>query len=219
MMDKKKLMQIVFAVIIALVFISSYVSLVNYNSQQPTTTTAGQTYYAQGFAKANLTGYGGPMYFVITSGSSASNATASNIINSNLTVLEGNNSVSNFYASGMNFSVEPGNMSAYQVYLFIFGKLNAKAANMSSSNTLATNAIAPNPYNTTAYAAASLELPQIVNFTIGAQSAMLQIPPQYRNQTIQLPMTYEIGSSIKVKLSTLIETNGTITGQMGVIVV
>jgi hypothetical protein len=197
----KKLSQLGLAIFIAIIFISSYVSLTNYNSQQATTTTVPQTAVAQGVVQARLTGYGGPMYFLINSKNTTIVSESSNVIISNLTVLEVNNSVLDFYQTGRNISVAPENMSAFQVYSFIKGKLNQTLTN-----------------DTAAYATAYLELPSLINLTVGTQKVQVAVPSSYLNQSVPLAMTYPTGSDVRLKILTDITANGTVYGQMNLVV-
>lgn len=199
-MEKKRLAQLFLALFIGIIFISSYVSLVNYNSQQQARTTVPQTVYAQALANGIIIGYGNPMHLSVSGQNASARSTASNIIDSNLTKLEENGSVLDFYAAGDNVTVASQNSSSYQVYSFIVARLGP-----SLSGTLSANA--------TAY----VELPQEMNFTIGTQKARLPIPPSYLNQSMVLPLWYGIGRQIRVKASALVTANGTIYGQMSVV--
>jgi len=202
-MDKRRLTQLGLALFVGLIFISSYISLVNYNAQLTSTTTAAPAYYAIGFSNATITGYGGPLYFDLASGNATVRAVAANIITSNLTILEDNSSVLNFYTAGRNISVEPENMSAYDIYLFISSRLNG---------TVAQNITVP-------YATAYALLPQTVNFTVGTQAAKIPIPSAYSNQSFISQVKYGLGSQVRVKITTFITQNGTISGSMNLIVV
>ncbi len=201
-MEKKALAQLALAFFIGLIFISSYISLTNYNSQQSATTTIPSTYFAQGFAEAKVVGYGSSLYFNLTCKSPAIRSLANNAISENLTVLENNNSVFNFYSSGRDISVEPGNMSAYQVYSFVSSKLNSTIYNCTS--VLATILV---------------KLPGIINLTVGTQKVGVQVPKVDSNASILLPINYTVGKPVRVKLSTLITANETVYGPINIVVV
>jgi len=200
-MDKKVLTQLALAIFVGIIFISSYVSLTNYNSQQAATTSTPATYFAQGFAEAKVVGYGTPLYFNLTCKSPATMSIASNIITGNLTILEDNNSVFNFFSSGSNISVEPGNMSEYKIYSFVSGNITPAVSNCISAS-----------------ATVIAELPSMVNLTVETQTAKIQIPQSSANTSILLPINYTIGTSVKVKLSTLVTPNGTVYGPINIIV-
>ena len=200
-LDKNKLTQILLAVFIALIFISSYVSLTNYNAQQSTVSTTPPTFFAQGFAKAKVVGYGNSMYINLTCKNQTLADAASSAINSNLTKLYKNNSIYNFYSAGSSIPIEPGNMSAYSIYSFIKGKLTAQQANCISSS-----------------AVTILQLPAIVNLSVGTQTNQSHMPQSSINQSLQLPINYTIGSIVRVKFSTTVTSNWTIYGPINLVV-
>lgn len=191
----KRLTQLALALFVGIIFISSYVSLTDYNSQQSATTSIPVTYFAQGFAEANVVGYSTPLYFSLTCNSPAIRSLASNAITDNLTILEDNNSVYNVFSSGRNISVEPGNMSEHRIYSFVSGGLNSTLSNCTSAS-----------------ATVIARLPSTVNMTVGTQTAPIQIPQSSANVSIVLPIKYTIGTSVKVKLSTTVTANGTVYG-------
>jgi hypothetical protein len=199
--EKSRLVQLALALFVGLIFISSYVSLVNYNSQQSTTSTIPATYFAQGFANAVVSGYTSPMYFNVTCSDHATASIAGNEISRRLNLLEVNNSVFNFYSSGRNVSVEPGNMSAQQIYSSVTGSMNQSAANC-----------------TLAYSTDVISLPAAANFTVGAQNIAVIVPRTQANATIVLPISYGIGSHVRLKLSTLVTANATIYGPIEITV-
>ena len=200
-LDKNRLTQILLAVFIALIFISSYISLTNYNAQQTTVSTTPPTYFAQGFAKAKVVGYGNSMYINLTCRNQSISAAAANIITSNLTKLYTNNSIYNFYSAGSSIPIEPGNMSAYVIYSFIKEKLTAQQANCISSS-----------------AVTILQLPAIVNLSVGTQTNQSHMPQSSINQSLQLPINYTIGSIVRVKFSTTVTSNWTIYGPINLVV-
>ncbi|MHB1829830.1 MAG: hypothetical protein ACYCO0_00355 [Candidatus Micrarchaeaceae archaeon] len=196
-MNKSKLFQFGLAFFVAAIFLSSYFSLINYNPQQ-SATTAAQTVLAVGIGNATLTGYGGAIYFNITSKNTALRSIASNIINSNLTLLEVNNSIIGPSGSQYNISAAPENMSTYKIYLFIAGKLNTTLLN-----------------STQAYATAHFQLPQEMNFSIGLTGTQIaRLPILQRNQSVSaFPLRYAIGSFHKIKvIANLILNRSNVTG-------
>lgn len=199
-LEKSKITQLALAIFIGLIFISSYVSLTNYNSQQTTVTTIPTTYFAQGFASGKVAGYGTPLYFSLTCRNLSARSAASNAISDSLTLLSNNNSVYNFYSTAGNTSVQPGNMSDYQIYSFVSSRLNQSANCVSSS------------------AVTIVSLPSAVNFTIGTQTLEVPVPSADSNVSLVLPMSYTIGTNVKLKLSTLVTANGTVFGQINTIV-
>ena len=199
-MEKNALVQLALAFFIALIFISSYISLTNYNTQQTTTTIVPSTYFAQGFAEAKIAGYGTTMYFNLTCKNAKTMGMASNDLSENLTILEDNNSIFNFYASGRSFSVEPGNMSAYQIYSFVNRTLNSTISNCITDS-----------------AVTIIGLPSLINMTVGTQILNVIVPQNESNASIVLPLTYTVGTHIKVKVSTLVTSNATIYGPINIV--
>lgn len=199
-LDKNRLTQILLAVFVALIFISSYVSLTNYNTQQTTVSTSPPTYFAQGFAKAKVAGYGNSMSINFTCKNQTIESDASNVITANLTKLYDNNSIFNFYSAGSSIPIEPGNMSAYGIYSFIKGKLSAQQANCISASAITI-----------------LQLPAIVNLSVGTQTNQTHIPQGSINQSLQLPLNYTIGSIVRVKFSTAVTSNWTIYGPINLV--
>ena len=200
-MEKNQLTQLALAFFIAIIFISSYISLTNFNSAQTTTTTVPATYFAEGIASARVVGYGTPLYFNITCKSAALRSMTANAISANLTTLMDNNSVFNFYSAGRNMSVEPGNMSAYQIYSFVNRNLNSTLQNCTS-----------------VFATTFVKLPSTVNLTVNTQPAQIPLLQSYTNASLVLPISYVVGNSVKVKLTTLVTANGSVYGPINIIV-
>ena len=125
-------------------------------------------------------------------------AIASNIINSGLILLEVNNSIIGPSGSQFNISAAPENMSTYDIYLFIAGKLNSTLLNY-----------------TQVYATAHFQLPSEMNFSIGLAGAQtVRLPILQRNQSVSsFSIKYKIGTFHKVKvLTNLILNRSNVTG-------
>ena len=201
-MIKNRIIQLALALFVGLIFISTYISRTNYNSEQVTTSIP-QTIYAFGFANVSITGYGTPMSFNLTSNNSALRSAAANIIVANLTTLYYNSSILNYpYLSGTSISVAPENMSVQQVYSFISSKLNSTLLN-----------------STIVYATTSLSIPQVVNVSTGGpQKFKILIPEGSRNASITLPIKYKVGDQLKAKISMLVTANGLEYGPISLII-
>ena len=121
-MDTKKLWFLIAAIVVALMFISSYVSLTTYSSSQPQTTTIPNTVFGQAIINGIVTGYGTAPVAITVRCHNASyiNSTASNVTRI-LNRLEGNNSIFNFYNTNMDFHVAMGNQSTYGMYTYFKG--------------------------------------------------------------------------------------------------
>ncbi len=199
-MDKKRISELALAIFIALIFLSSYISLTTYNSQQPQVTSQPQTAYAQSITNAVVTGYGGPLVFNLTCKNKTVQLLASNAISSYSAQLEDNNSVLNFYTSGGGTFVAPGNMSAYKIYQYITGKLNSDEKNCTAT-----------------YGTAYMELPPILNMEVGSQSVQIPLTQSERNISFSSQINRTIGTRLNVRVSSLIDANGTIYGPISVV--
>ena len=196
-MNKNKLFQFLLALFVAIIFISSYISLTNYNTQQTTTTTI-RTVVAVGIGNAILTGYGGPIYFNITSTNPILRSDEANVINSNLTVLELNNSLIGPSGSQYNISAAPENMSTYSIYRFVESRLNVSMRNY-----------------TRVYSTAYFQLPPYINFSIGLSgSQIISLPILHRNQSVYpFSMARQVGALYQVKVfANMILNKSSLTG-------
>ncbi len=199
-MDKKKAGELIVAIIIAAMFISSYVTLTNFGTAPgQSTTTVPLTVYGQGIANGTVSGYGSPVSITVScSNNSNNNATMSNVTTA-LTSLENNNSVSNFYNSGLNFDVALGNITSHDLYNYI------------------KNSTAPVQFGCLNFTGpVYVSLPESISFTVGSQSVLLPINKTYVNTTLNLPLQDAIGTQIKLRVSALITANGTIYGPMNI---
>ncbi len=201
-MQKNSLSQLALALFIGLIFISTYISLTNYNSsQQTSTTTVPPTAFAEGFAEGTIIGYGTPLYFNATcSNTIIQNASITSISNS-LDILQKNNSISSFYPSGESIIVAPQNMNAYQINDFINETINATESKCISS-----------------FAMTYVRIPGALNLTANGQKILIPVPANSTNESIILNPTYKQGSTIRLKVSTLLTANGTIYGPINIVV-
>lgn len=201
-MQKSKLAGLGLGLLVALVFISSYISLTNYNSQSQKTTSIPATYASVGITKGKLIAYTSPFYFnIVCKNASIDNATAQ-IINENLSILQNNNSILTSYpVNSKNISVAAANMSVYSIYKFITSKLSA-----------------PEQACVSAYSNAVVFLPQAVNMTIGNQRYLVGIPSLYRNATFISPISRGINQTITVKIYATVAQNGTVYGTPQIVI-
>ncbi len=198
-MDKKRLTELALALFVGIIFISSYVSLTNYNTQSATTTIPG-TAYAQGLAVVAISGYGSPLYLNVSCSNAALENRTIGIVTSNLTALESNSSVLDFFATGKNISVAAQNMSAYGIYSFITGKVGPNASECIKG-----------------YAVAFLSLPPLINVTVGSQGLQVPVPHKYANQSVFTAINKTIGTKLSVKVSMLLTQNGSIYGPLSIL--
>ncbi len=201
-MDKKRLTEALLAIFVAVIFISSYVSLVNYNTPQNATTTLPATIYAQGVANAILSGYGGALYLNITCKNHTYAAETVNTLTVYLNRLEDNNSILNYFNSGWNISVAPENMSTYSVYNGAIAQLNGDESACVAG-----------------YATAFAKLPQTVYMNTGTQVAPVALAQREQNASFPSEISLPAGASLRVKLSALITSNGTIYGPISLVLI
>lgn len=200
MMDKKRITEVLLAFFVAAIFVSSYVSLTNYNTPQNATTTVPATVYAQGLSNAIINGYGGDLYLNITCSNRTVSAETVNTLTSYLTKLEDNNSILDYFNPGFNISVAPENMSSYSIY-------NSSMAQLKGSEHGCI----------TGYATAFVALPRTVYMNTGTQVVPVQLLPNERNTSFTSKIGWPIGTSLNVKLSALITQNGTIYGPISLV--
>ena len=194
-MERKKLLFLIVSILVALSFISSYVSLTNYNGQSGGTTSVPQTIFGQGITTGTIIGYGTPLSITVScSNSLDTNNTISNL-SSALTSMENNNSISNLYNSGGNFQVAPGGLNSYQIYQHFNRTQN-------STTFKCLNFTAP----------AIILLPTNITMAVGNQQANLPINESNRNVSIILSLSNGIGTKLHLKMSSLITVNGTFYG-------
>ncbi len=199
-MDRKKLMELVAALFIAVIFISSYISLTSYNATQATTSVPG-TAYAQAISTARLTHYSSPMVVDISCQNSTAKNHTSDIVNATLSALESNSLVLNFYSVGTNISIAPENMDSYSIYSLLQNRTGSSGAACMKG-----------------YATAYISLPQQLNITItGGQQLAIPVPGSYANESVYLEMNRTIGSVLYVKESMLVTQNGSIYGPMSIV--
>ncbi|MDE1767817.1 MAG: hypothetical protein KGH67_02300 [Candidatus Micrarchaeota archaeon] len=198
-MERKKLTQLIFAVLIALAFITSYVSLTNFSGQQSTTTSVPGTVFAQSVANGIITGYGSPMSVTARcSNQITTNATIANVT-AVFTNMENNNSVSNFYNSNNNFDVAAGNLSSYQIYSYLKRNL---------TKTQFTCLIFTAP--------AQISLPALINMTVNTQKIQIPLTGTYQNVSLTLPMSEGIGTQLRLRIAALLTANATFYGPINV---
>lgn len=200
-MQTKQIAELLLALLIGVIFISSYVSTTDYNSQTSTTTVPA-TAYGQSITKVTLAAYSNPMYVNVACKNSSIQNSTMNLVQSNLTALESNDSVLQFYATGTNVSIAAENMTPLQIYTYLQGKAGTNASACLRG-----------------YATARLELPSYVNVTVGTQKAGIYLPQSDLNTSIVLPMNNSIGSKLSAKLSMFITSNATVYGPVSVVII
>lgn len=199
-MQKKQIIEFLIGLFVAIIFITSYVSLTNYTgSSQSSTTTIinAETIYASGNTNAMITGYSP----IISTNVGCKNSTLANstesLLTNSLTNMENNNTVSNFYSVGTKFIIDSGTMPSPQVYTYLSGR------------------IAPSAYNCTQFSGtADISLPPFVTMKVESQSLAVAIPPTQQNSTIAVNFTRNMEGSMPVHVASLIYANGTVASQL-----
>lgn len=194
-MEKKKLIELVAAIFIAVIFISSYAAFGGNSgpAAKATTTTVPQLVYVSGAAKADVVSYGkGININVMCPDSSAINSSLETFLVS----LTSNGLVS---GSGIGLqTIELGNATAPEMYSILAAKLGKNAT---CTQIVATQA--------------TVELPSRINVTYAGGSTAIFIPPSQRNYTEALNLTNSTGQKIGVWVETFVtENNGMVTGRI-----
>ncbi len=197
-MEKKKLVEVLVAICVGVLFLSSYANFAGSNGigapkvNATTTAIVPQTVYAYGFANAMILNYSENLQV----GVSCSNSTAVLGIIENITsALESNNLVINTYSTGRTVLVQVGNIGARGFYKYVSSRLN--------QSTLLCTSFA---------GTADVELPQSINFTVSGttkQSFPAQLSASMRSNQVPINLSYN-GSSIRMKIAALLEANGTV---------
>lgn len=202
-MNKKQIIEVLGGVLIAAIFISSYISLANYggsqNQTQASTTINAQTVFASGTANATITGYY-PTFAIYLQCKNATldNSTIDQLSNT-LTNLENNNNVSNFYPLNKKIIVNSGSSNSIALYSYLSPMINQSA------------------YNCTVFSgSASIELPSAVKMKVQTQVVSIPIPGNLRNSSLSLNFSKNISGQVPVKVSALLYLNGSIAGSMEV---
>jgi hypothetical protein len=193
-MDRKKIMQMLLLVFVAVIFLTAYASFDSFNSQQQqtssTTSVVPSTAYASGFANATLSGYENITTVSVTC-KAASPLTLS--LQSALSGLEANSSVLSYYQSQGQFIIENGNMPVPAFYSYLMSGLNATSRNCTSVLT-GINAV----------------LPQVISLEVAGQSYQIPVPEAMRARTVQLPALTNLSVKVPLKISALLTVNGTL---------
>ncbi len=201
-MERKKLVQLLSSVFIALIFLSSYVAFGDKGipSQNPTTTVrAPQTAFSTARGNATIASFGSTLEVSVN----CANATdVSSKLDSILADMEKNGTVNNFYSQqSSQILVRVGNSSGYKVYQSLYDSIGSASG--------CTNFVSPE---------AAIQLPQKMNFYLPSQPAgiIILIPSSLQSYSLPLKLKPDMGSGVNVAVSALLELNGTIYGSLSV---
>ncbi|MDE1823125.1 MAG: hypothetical protein KGH50_02255 [Candidatus Micrarchaeota archaeon] len=198
-MERKKLFQVLVTLFIAIIFITSYFSLTNYNtSSRNKTTSVPPTIFASGILNASVAGYGNILSIAV----SCKNDTNSTIndFSTVLSALEANNSVSTYYSVGNRITVDLGNFNASALYSYLSQRASQAQLNCSRFS-----------------GSAVLLLPSVMKAQVQTSTYNVYIPDSDRRYPLPVTLPLNAANGIKVKVSTLITVNGTVYGNLSVV--
>ncbi len=194
-MDRKKLIEFLGALFVALIFLSSYAAFASNSAQNSTSTSVNvATYYAVGFANATVTGYNGILFVNVSCQKSLQNETF-NKVDAAASALEANGSALSSSASSSGFQIAPGNLNSYAIYQNIYKAIGANGTACTSFSTLAT-----------------VTLPSLLNMSVQGQKIRISVPAASAQQQVDLSLTQNAIIRIPVRASALITQNGIIYG-------
>jgi len=209
---RKKLIELIGSVFVALIFLSSYAAFGNTAQSQSnaTATVPVQTFYAVAEANATIQSYGSVMNISISCANASRAANAANITNiadelkGALAQLESNGSVANFYSSQENqILVQAGSANAYSLFLRLSKGIGSGVACTRFSGT------------------ANITLPSAIGFTVLPQKIKVIVELPQSLQSYSLPVTFaeNMSGTLRVLVDAYLEPNSTIYGQPRVLVV
>lgn len=202
-MERKRLMQVLVTLFIAIIFISSYFSLTNYNnSTSKTSTTVPPLYFANSIVNAPVSGYGNAVSITVACSKNATNSTMDDI-NTVLSSLAANNSIQPPYSIGNKITVIIGNMNASVLYNYVAGKISDTQMNCSAFS-----------------GSATILLPYTINASVqtsyGISSHSIRIPNASRAYFLPITFPFNSTNGMKVSIRTYVTTNYTAYGNLNV---
>jgi hypothetical protein len=188
---EKKLIMSIGTLIIAVMFVTSYVAFGNGSSSTSTTTVAPQqTYPVIGYANSILLSY--KNYSVVKMSGPASNY--SGPVSKLLSAMQANSSISNYIPLGSQFDVYTSGINPYQLYSIITNSLE------SNSSAVAANAL--EGLNVSSQALVSL--PAYASLYYGSQAVPVRMPANY-SLSISAPLP--LNAALKLKIRAVIVLN------------
>ncbi len=196
-LERKKLIELIGSVFVALIFLTSYAAFgggAPGNSTGTTTLTPSQTFYAVANGNATITSYSSVMNIDILC---ANVSNVSSRISTALQALEKNGSVSNFYSQqAAQMLVQAGNLTTHALFLLLYNDSGSGAACTQFTST------------------ANVKLPRNLTFYLPSQgnSAIISIPSSMQAYSVPITLSLNMSSVMKITASTLLTANGTIYG-------
>ncbi len=178
---KKRYALLLGSIVVAVMFITSYAAFAN-NGSVPTSTTTIQetTYYVTGQANALVTGYSSTLTVYTSNNSTASQ------MQSLLSSMESNGSISNYLTAGNQYILYTTGMTPYAAQQAITGSLPANSVAINGTE--------------------RVQLPQSVSTSYYGKA--VTIYPSVLNFTISTPMLLPVGASASVTVHALVLGNG-----------
>jgi hypothetical protein len=183
----KKIIFVVGAIFVAIIFLTSYAAFSNNNTGSTSTTTVESqaTYFSTGTSNAIITNYSDIAYVTLSNSVNSSKINMTTILSG----LETNGSVDNYVYTNGSYEVVLSSISAYDLQELLYKDVG--------SNTFVN-------VGATTY----VELPQSVVLYYTTQPITVNLPS--RNYSIYLKNVQMEGSTVNVSISGLLERNGTI---------
>ena len=194
-MDKKKLIQILGALFVFVIFIGSYVSGGFGNSGNVSTTTIInlRTVAALTNVSASIVRYEEPMTIEINCTNTTLGSIANATVSNTLLKMEDNNTVYSYYSRGENFTIDINtNTTPMNIYGAFSKQLNASELKC-----------------TAFYSQAFVSLPQYINFSIGGQLVRVLVPQKLMNYIVKLHVTNSTTANVRV-FGIIIASNATL---------
>ena len=190
-MEKKKLIQLLGSIFIAVIFLSSYAigMLSTSNSSNASKPKNVELVYATAHASVVFQNFSD----VLSISTFCNSTKNSEIINSSLNALEANGSVATFYpVSQTTQLVDAGNESTYAIFQYLSKRVNMSCTRFKSS--------------------AIALLPSSLSFTVpgSAVSVPVAIPASMRRVSIPVNMTSSMSLKANVTIAAMLTSNATI---------
>jgi hypothetical protein len=200
-LEKKKLIEIIGSIFVALIFLSSYAAFGGIsgppNSNVTTTVAQQQAIYASARGIVNITSFTD----VLNVNINCTNITSvSTIIDGALAAMEKNGTVSNFYSQqAAQILVEAGTLNSSNIFKTLSTDIDGSTSCTSFESS------------------ANIRLPGSMNFFVPGQKGngyTVPIPSGLRTYTLPLTLTNNMSNRLNVTVSGLLTENGSIYGSL-----
>lgn len=192
----RKIAMAIAALFIGLIFLSSYFTLRNLSVGSTGTATNNtvvpQTVYGVATANAIFSSYNNTLSIAVSCTNSSSTPVDTKI-SQYISSMEGNNSIYNSYSLPNETVIQPGTMNATKLYKFFSSNLNSTAFSCLTFSS-----------------EANILLPAELNLFIVNKTYTVTVPQNLRLSQVQLTLVKNPPSNVKVRISALVTTNGTI---------